>query len=124
MLYQFTTPDGETFVLNTETMRWGKASTILSAPSVAAVEGGITQFMYSEEGDLVPQGGGTYNLDGRRKGVTTAGILAIPWIDTLYLRLHTNAPIVKESFKSNPIKNFHYEASFNEAMEQSPKKMG
>jgi hypothetical protein len=116
MVYQFKTVDDELFVLNTETMRWGRASSLLAAPSITAAEHKLAQFVYSEEGDLIPMGGGVYNLDGRTPqtqgpgaGLSSVGLMAIPFGDTLVYWLQANVPLKKDSFTSNPIKTTKYQ---------------
>lgn len=115
LVYQFKTTDDSLFVINTVTMRWGRASTILSAPSVTAAEHKLMQFVYSEEGELVPMGNGIYNMEGRTpetkgpgEGLSSIGIMAIPFEDTLVMYLTANAPVKPDSFESNPIKHFKY----------------
>ena len=74
MAYQFKASDDELFVIDIENMRWGRASSILSAPSVsAATDGAIARFIYSEEGDLVPMGAGSFSLNGRTEKTTGPG---------------------------------------------------
>jgi len=115
MVYHFQTLDESTFVINTESMRWGRASSILSAPSIQAAEQNLAKFEFSEEGQLIPQGAGTYSLDGRTEKTTGPGaglfavtILSIPFIDTLVIELKANVPLKDGTFKSNPIKDVKY----------------
>lgn len=116
MIYSFKTLDDELWVINTSSLKWGRASSILSAPSVTAVENEITQYEFLEGGDLVPMGAGIYNFDGRTPetkgpgaGLSSVGIIAIPFEDTLVVYLRPNVPIKADSFKSNPIKIVKYE---------------
>lgn len=115
MIYHFETMDNETFVIDTATMKWGRASSILSAPSVLAAENNLAKFEFSEEGELIAMGAGTYNLDGRTPkttgpgaGLCTVGILCVPFEDTLVVYLRANVKIKDDTFKSNPIKTVKY----------------
>ena len=108
MVYQFKTLDDELFVFNTVDMTWGRASSIATAPSLGAVENRLANFAFHEQGILVPQGAGAYNFDGRTpktegpgKGLSTVGIMAVPYDTYLILFLRANVKIKDESFKSN-----------------------
>lgn len=110
MIYQFKTEDDELFVFNTVDMTWGRASNLVTAPSIGAVENRLANFAYREDdrGTLVPMGGGAYNLDGRTpktegpgKGLSSVGIMAVPFETYLILFLRANVRIKDESFKSN-----------------------
>lgn len=109
MVYQFRTEDDALFVINTMAATWGRASTILSAPSVtAAAESQLANYQYLEEGTLVPMGGGRYSLDGRTPktegpgaGLSTVGLMAVPFDHDLYLYLLPNVPVKEDSFKSD-----------------------
>ena len=108
MIYQFKTQDDELFVLDIVNQKWGRASSILSAPSVsAATDGAIARFVYSEEGALVPMGAGVFNMDGRTEktegpgaGLSSVGIMAVPFEDKLILYLRPNVNIKPDSFVS------------------------
>jgi hypothetical protein len=107
VIYHFKSQDDELFVLDTAHMRWGRASSILSTPSVAAAEQHLARYVYSEEGALVPMGAGVYNLDGRTPktegpgaGLSTVGIMAVPFETTLFIYLRPNVNIKSDSFKS------------------------
>jgi hypothetical protein len=111
MIYSFETEETkENFVINTATMRWGIASSILSAPSIVAAEHNMAKFEFSKEGELVAMGAGVYNLDGRtpKDGLSTVGILCIPFENTLVIYLRANAKIKDGTFKSNPIQKTEY----------------
>lgn len=110
MIYSFEVETGENFVLNTATLKWGIASSILSAPSIVAAENNMAKFEFSKEGDLIPHGAGTYNLDGRtpKDGLSTVGLLCIPFEDTLVIYLRANAKVKDGTFKSNPISKVDY----------------
>jgi hypothetical protein len=115
MIYHFETTDNETFVIDTATMKWGRASSILSAPSIQAAENNLAKYEFSESGDLISMGAGTYNMDGRTPrtegpgaGLCTIGILCVPFEDTLVVYLRANVKIKDDTFKSNPIKNVKY----------------
>lgn len=115
MIYSFQTVDDERFFVDTQTMRWSRASSILSAPSISAVENSISNTVPIESGNLISMGGGAFNLDGRTPkttgpgaGLSSIGILAVPYEDTLVMYLHANVPVKDESFTSNPIKHFKY----------------
>lgn len=111
MIYSFEVAEtNENFVINTATLRWGIASSILSAPSIVAAEHNMAKFEFSKEGALIPMGAGTYNLDGRtpKDGLSTVGILCVPFEDTLVVYLRANVKIKDDTFKSNPIKEVKY----------------
>jgi hypothetical protein len=116
MVYQFrTASDDQLFVFNTVDMTWGRASSIVSAPSLGAVENRLANFEFLESGTLVPMGAGAYNFDGRTPetglenpkapgpgaGLSTVGIMAVPYDTYLILFLRANVKIKDESFKSN-----------------------
>ncbi len=108
MRYQFNTTDDELFVINTVDMTWGRASSIATAPSLGAVENRLANFAFHEQGTLVAMGAGAYNLDGRTPktegpgaGLSSIGILSVPYDDSLVLFLRANVKIKDESFKSN-----------------------
>jgi hypothetical protein len=100
----------ENFVINTETMRWGIASSILSAPSIVAAENNMAKYEFSAEGELIPMGGDTFALDGRteKDGLSKVTIHSIPFIDTLIVSISANVEIKDETFKSNPVKSVKY----------------
>ena len=116
MRYSFkTASDDELFVIDTQNMTWSRTSNVLSAPSISAVENDIAQYQAIESGELIAMGGGAYNLDGRTPetkgpgaGLSSIGILSVPFEDTLVLYLKANVPIKEGSFTSNPIKHFKY----------------
>lgn len=110
MRYQFETADDATFILDMVQMRWGRVSSILGAPSVKAAENEAFSYNLLEEGELIPMGGGVYNLQGRTpktdgagKGLCTVGVLAVPYVDTLQIYLRANVPLKEDSFKSGEI---------------------
>jgi len=108
MIYQFKTLDDSLFILNTKEATWGIASSILAAPSViAAAESKLANYVFAEQGTLVPMGGGRYSLDGRTPqtkgkgaGLSTIGILSVPFDTDLFLYLLPNAPVKEDSFQS------------------------
>jgi hypothetical protein len=115
MVYTFETLDGEKFVLDIEKSRWGRASSILAAPSVAATENAIARYVYVEEGELVPMGGGVYNFDGRMPlpekateeekkapgaGLSSVGVLIVLYGEVCEVYLKPNVPIKDGSFDS------------------------
>jgi hypothetical protein len=109
VIYQFRSwPDDELFVLDIVNQKWGRASSILSAPSVsAAAEGAVARFVYSEEGALIPMGAGVFNMDGRTEkttgagaGLSTVGIMAVPFEQSLILYLRPNVNVKPDSFVS------------------------
>lgn len=109
MQYAFKTEsDDETFVIDVSAMTWGRASQILSAPSVGAAANDISNYVCSESGKLIPQGAGVYNLEGRISGLTTIGLLAIPFENSLVFCLHPNVKVKEESFQSGKIDTFVY----------------
>ena len=108
MIYQFRTNDDELFVINTMDLVWGRASNLLAAPSVAAVENRLAQFNFIEQGQLIPMGAGAYSMDGRTPktegpgaGLCSVGIMAVPFDQYLILYLKANVPVKDNSFKSN-----------------------
>jgi hypothetical protein len=103
LVYQFKTEDDNLWVFNTVEMTWGRASSIATAPSLGAVENRLANFAFHEQGTLVPMGAGAYNFDGRtpKDGVSTVGIMAVPYDTYLILFLRANVKIKDESFKSN-----------------------
>lgn len=110
MIYQFRTEDDSLFVFNTVDMTWGRASSLVTAPSIGAVENHLANFAYVEndKGTLVAMGAGAYNFDGRTPktegegvGLSTVGIMAVPYDQELVLFLRANVKIKDESFKSN-----------------------
>jgi hypothetical protein len=109
MIYQFRCEsDNELFVINTVEMTWGRASTLVAAPSITAVEARLANFQFHEQGTLIAMGAGAYNMDGRTPetkgpgaGLSTVGILTVPYDNYLVLFLRANVKIKGESFKSN-----------------------
>src|SRR5271154_678168 len=73
MIYQFKTMDDELFAINTVELRWGRASSIVAAPTLAAAEQALSSFVFVEEGTLVPMGAGIYSMDGRTKDTVGPG---------------------------------------------------
>lgn len=115
MVYTFETTDGEKFVLDISAARWGRASSILATPSIAASENSIARYVYSEEGDLIPMGGGVYNMDGRMPlteksteedkkkpgaGLSSIGILTVLYEGVCEIYLKPNVPVKDGSFDS------------------------
>lgn len=109
MIYQFkTASDDELFAINTVEMKWGRASTIMAAPTLAAAAQNSVSFVFSEEGTLVPMGAGRYSLDGRTPdtkgpgaGLSTVQIMAVPFDTYLILYLLPNVEVKEDSFISN-----------------------
>lgn len=109
MIYQFRVEsDDSLFVFNTVDMTWGRASSIATSPSLGAVENHLANFAFHEQGTLVAMGAGAYNFDGRTPktegegaGLSTVGIMAVPYDQELVLFLRANVKIKDESFKSN-----------------------
>ena len=100
MLYQFHSSDDELFIIDVVNQKWGRASSILSAPSIsAAADGAVARYVYSEEGALIPMGAGGFNLDGRTPktegpaaGLSAVGIMSV-WFEAyniIYLRPNVN----------------------------------
>ena len=79
MNYTFKTEDDQLWMVDVERMHWGKASSIISAPSVKAVESKLAQFVETEGGDVTPLGGGRYVLEGRqpKDGLCIVTILTV-----------------------------------------------
>lgn len=104
MIYTFQTEsDGQLWVLDIVKMTWGKASTIAAAVSLGAVENKLANYIFSDEGKIVSVGAGTFNMEGRKPtdGLTTIGILSVPYEDHLVLFLRANVRLKEDSFKSN-----------------------
>lgn len=67
MLYNFrTTEDSQQWTVDTEQLKWARASSILAAPSVKAVESHLARFVAAEEGPLIPMGGSRFAMAGRQ----------------------------------------------------------
>jgi len=66
MIYTFKDESGEQWQIDTEKLIWSRASSILSAPSVAAAENDMARFVPQEEGQLAPMGMGRFSFVGRR----------------------------------------------------------
>lgn len=67
MIYNFKTEeDDQQWVVDTELLTWARASSIIAAPTIIAAEANIARFVPTEEGKLIPLGGGRYNLEGRQ----------------------------------------------------------
>ena len=115
MIYHFQTLDDSLWVIDTANMQWGRASSILSAPSITAAEKNLAKFELADSGTLVPMGAGVYNMNGRTPkttgpgaGLSSVGIMCIPFEDTLVVYLRANVKIKDESFRSNPIRETRY----------------
>lgn len=115
MIFHFETLDDALWVIDTANLQWGRASSILSAPSIVAAEKNLAKFEFAESGRLVPMGAGVYNMDGRTPksaapgaGLSSVGIMSIPFEDTLVIYLRANVKIKDESFRSNPIRETKY----------------
>lgn len=115
MVYEFETLDDEKFVIDIESGRWGRASSILATPSIKASENAMARYIYVEEGELIPMGGGVYNLDGRvplpdkpteeqkkapGAGLSSVGILIVLYSETCEVYLKPNIQIKDGSFNS------------------------
>ena len=116
MVYQFRTLDNELFVINTVELKWGRASSILAAPSVLAAEQKLANFEYKEEGILVPMGAGRYSLDGRTPltgvyenpalrgpgaGLSTVQLMTVPFENYIVQYIMANVPVKEDSFSMN-----------------------
>lgn len=109
MIYQFKcASDDSLFAINTMDLKWGRASSILAAPSVGAAANNVTSFVFVEEGALVPMGAGRYSLDGRTPdtkgegaGLSTIQLMAVPFDTYLVLYLLPNVEVKEDSFISN-----------------------
>jgi hypothetical protein len=100
--------DDELFAINTVDMKWGRASSIVAAPTLAAAEKSLASFVFCEDGVLVPMGAGRYSLDGRTPettgpgaGLSTVQIMAVPFDTYLVLYLLPNVEVKEDSFLSN-----------------------
>lgn len=124
MLYQFETLDGSLFQIDIAKQRWARVSALLETPSLAAAENEIARHTEIESGELIPMGGGVYNLEGRQPlsekstkedrekpgaGLSSVGLLCVPYEDHLLVYIKPNVQIKENSFKSNPIKTVKYE---------------
>lgn len=127
-MFQFKTMDDETFVIDPIARRWGRASSILAAPSVVAAsnkEENLAQYVFSEEGDLAIMGPFTYSLDGRTgktqgpgAGLSSVRILLAIWGETLVVTLQANVPIKPDSFTGVQVKSIKYFIDQPEPKEQ------
>lgn len=67
MLFSFrTVEDDQIWTVDTEILEWTKASSIVSSPSVKAVESKFANYIPIEKGKLSPIGGGRYRLHPRK----------------------------------------------------------
>lgn len=100
MIYQFKSLSDQLFVLNTATMTWGIASSILATPSMAAAKENLARYVFSSEGTLVPMGAGAYSMDGRteKDGIHIVGIMCVPFESYIILYLRPNVNIQPDSF--------------------------
>jgi hypothetical protein len=121
MIYTFETMDGEKFVIDISKARWGRASSILATPSIAASEHAIARYVYSEEGELTAMGGGAYNLEGRMPlpkkpteeqlkapgaGLSSVGLLTVLFEGDLIVYLKANVQVKDGSFSSEYLREF------------------
>jgi|SRR5215831_3675916 len=115
MIYQFETLDNEKFVLDISKQRWGRASSVLATPSLSASENALARYVYKEEGNLIPMGGGVYCLDGRQPlpenatdeqkaapgaGLSSIGILVVLFEEVCEIYLKPNVRVKDGSFTS------------------------
>ena len=66
MIYNFKDSSGQQWMVDTETLKWAQASSILATPSIAAAASNLAHFVPQAEGALVPLGGGRYAFEGRK----------------------------------------------------------
>ena len=67
MIFNFKTElDSQQWVIDTEEFNWARASSLVAAPSIKAAETNLARFVPTEEGKLIPMGGGRYALEGRK----------------------------------------------------------
>lgn len=67
MIFNFKTElDSQQWVIDTEELNWARASSLVAAPSIKAAETNLARFVPTEEGKLIPMGGGRYALEGRK----------------------------------------------------------
>jgi hypothetical protein len=89
MIVKFSVESGNTFLVDVADMKWKRISKILATTDGA--EGVL------EEGVLIPQGNGVYNLDKIGKensgGLLTVGITPIPEGNALTVFVQANVPI-------------------------------
>ena len=89
-------------------LRWGRASSIVAAPTLAAAEHALSSFVFVEEGTLVPMGAGIYSMDGRTKdtvgpgaGLSTVQLMSVPFDTYIVQYLLPNAEVKEDSFVMN-----------------------
>jgi hypothetical protein len=124
VVYQFKSEKDELFVLNTATMRWGIASSILATPSMAAAKENLARYVFSSEGTIVPMGAGGYSLDGRteKDGIHVVAIMCVPFETYIVLYLRPNVNIKPDSFICG-ISEKHQEIIKYQIMQPNPEKM-
>ena len=115
MIYNFKTEDGQQWVADTEALTWGKASSIIASPTIKAAETNIARFVATEEGKLIPLGGGRYAFEGRKPFdesnkpqlavFIVLTILSAESEGTCVTFFQANVPI--KDVQHQPIKNFH-----------------
>lgn len=67
MIYNFkTVDDDQQWVVDSEELNWARASSLVAAPTIKAAETNLARFVPTEEGKLIPMGGGRYALEGRK----------------------------------------------------------
>jgi hypothetical protein len=108
VIYQFKTMDDELFAINTVDLKWGRASSIVAAPTLATAEKAIASFVFVEEGELVPMGAGRYSLNGRTPettgpgaGLSTIQLMSVPFDTYIVLYLLPNVECKEDSFVMN-----------------------
>lgn len=67
MIYNFKDASEQMWVIDTESLSWSRASSIIAAPSIVAAESNVARFVPTEEGELTALGGGRYVLEGRKQ---------------------------------------------------------
>lgn len=116
MIYSFKLTDGDIqYVVDTESLTWARASSIISAPSIDAAKNNFANFVPQEEGRLIPLGSGRFALDGRKpfdaEGHPQFAIFVILTVlssdqeGTCFTALQAN--VATKDFQHQQIKNFH-----------------
>jgi hypothetical protein len=123
--------DDSLFAINTMDMKWGRASSIMAAPTLAAAEKALASFVFAEDGVLVPMGAGRYSLDGRTPdtkgpgaGLSTVQIMAVPFDTYLVLYLLPNVEVKEDSFLSNFPEEFRKHIKHEVRNPEKPKQAG
>jgi len=125
MIYNFKTEeDGQQWVVDTEVLNWARASSIVAAPSVLAAESNLARFVPTEEGRLIPLGGGRYVLEGRQPFVPGPNGQPVPqfalFIVLTILSADKDGTCVTFLQANVPVKDFQHQSIKNFAAQVMP----